>query len=98
MSPAILKIYVASNTGATTRLMQLVDQMVRSHLGGKADISVVDVLVQPEEAENGHVLITPTIDCLAPLPQRRVIGMPSNADELADALLLRNYVTRKDNA
>lgn len=92
----IIVVYVASNTTATARVVQTVHEMVDRHLGGEAEVTVIDVLAQPAEAEKGDVLITPTIDCRAPLPQRRVIGMPANADQLADALLLRHYAAPKD--
>ncbi|MFG3253667.1 circadian clock KaiB family protein [Streptomyces sp. NPDC048172] len=43
------------------------------HLG-VYEIEVIDVVDEPELAEEHHILATPTVIRHSPLPQRRVIG------------------------
>lgn len=88
MNAVRLRLYVAAGTTASARISSILRQMIDDHLDGQADIEVIDVLSQPELAEAADVLATPTIDCLLPLPARRVVGIPNSAEELAIALVL----------
>lgn len=87
----VLHVYVAGGTAAAARVLRTVQEMVDSHLGGHADVRVIDVLENPQAAEDGDVLVTPTVDCLAPLPRRRAVGMPIDAASLAAGLMLDDH-------
>lgn len=55
-------------------------------MGDDHEIHVIDVLDQPELAEEERILATPTVIRLVPLPCRRVVGDLS--DHRAAALAL----------
>lgn len=88
MTETCIKVYLAGGTAAGARTLQIVGRMVEEVLAGKAEIEVIDVLANPELAESADVLATPTIDCVMPLPHRRVVGVPDTSAQLANALIL----------
>lgn len=90
MTP-VIHVYIAGGTAAANRVLRTVQQMVDQHLSGNADVRVIDVLEDPQAAEDGDVLVTPTVDCLAPLPRRRTVGMPTSAASLAAGLMLDDH-------
>ncbi len=90
MNPVRIHLYLASDTSVALRVAAMVREMVDTHLGGRADVVVIDVLSEPEKAEEADVLATPTIDCVLPLPKRRLVGVPPSVQALADALVLTN--------
>lgn len=92
-----LVVYVAGGTAAATQATRMVRDLVEGHLGGDADVRVVDVMQDPQAAEDHRVMVTPTIDCLAPLPLRRAVGIPQSVAELASALML-DPITSQDPA
>ncbi|GCD40885.1 circadian clock KaiB family protein [Streptomyces paromomycinus] len=75
--------------GATER-----SDAARSNLRGLCDarladgyeLTVIDVVQQPELADRYRILATPTVIKLSPLPQRRVIGDLSDQGRAALAL------------
>ncbi|MET8688463.1 circadian clock KaiB family protein [Streptomyces sp. NPDC004732] len=50
------------------------------------ELTVIDAMQHPELAEAEHILATPTVIRLSPLPQRRVIGDLSDQNRAALAL------------
>ena len=74
MNAYILRLYI---TGQTLRSAQAVANLQRicaDWLDGQCDVTVIDVLEQPDLAEQDRVLATPTLLKVAPPPARRVIG------------------------
>lgn len=47
---------------------------------GRYDLSIVDVLEDPETAEEERILVTPTLVKEGPLPVQRIIGDLSDLD------------------
>jgi circadian clock protein KaiB len=68
-----LTLYVAGpsarSRAAESNLRALCDR-----LGGRAQLRVVDVVQDPEAAERGRVLTTPTVVREHPAPPRRATG------------------------
>lgn len=91
MTAVHLNVYVAIGTAAASRTVHLVDRMVQE-LGIEATINVIDVLESPEAAEQADVIATPTIDCVLPLPLRRVVGIPTTTRDLVHGLVLDGHV------
>lgn len=86
-----LVVYVAEGSGASSHVLDMVSEVIVTHVGDdQAQVEVVDVLTSPEAAEAAEVIATPTIDRLLPLPVRRMVGMPSSAAALARSLLLHH--------
>lgn len=83
-----VNLYVVGGTDRASRAVGLLHDVADTHFDGDAEITVVDVTSEPALADAAGVITTPTYDLLAPLPRRRIIGMPRSADVLAHELLL----------
>lgn len=69
-----LKLYI---TGKTTRSEQAVSNLknlCKSKFNDEYELLIIDVLDNPELAEQDQVLATPTLIKILPLPVRRIIG------------------------
>jgi circadian clock protein KaiB len=58
-------------------------------LGGEYELQIIDVLEDPDAAEQDKVLATPTLIKQLPPPLRRVIGDLSNKDKVLLGLDVR---------
>jgi circadian clock protein KaiB len=84
------RIYVVGGTTRARRAVANLRDVCEAHAGDDFEIEVIDVLSQPDRAEEERILATPTVIKLAPLPRRRVVGDLSEADLAAIALDLTN--------
>jgi circadian clock protein KaiB len=76
-------------TGDTTRSRRAVDAfraLCHRCLGDEFDLTVVDVLVDPQLAEDLNVIATPTVVRTQPPPARRALGDLGDPDRVAAAL------------
>jgi circadian clock protein KaiB len=74
MDAYILKLYITGQTPRSAQAIANLRRICADWLGGQCEISVIDVLEQPDLAEQDRVLATPTLIKVAPQPTRRVIG------------------------
>jgi circadian clock protein KaiB len=63
--------------------------LCETHLPGRCEIEVVDVLKTPMLALKGSVLMTPTLLKLSPAPVRRIVGALSQMQTVLDTLGLK---------
>lgn len=68
---------------AATNLRALCDERVGS---GQYGLEIVDVLDQPDRADEDRVIATPTVLRLSPFPRLRVVGDLTDVERLAIAL------------
>lgn len=94
MSTIILHLYIAGRTPRTERAIATLRQMIDERLTGHTcELVVVDVLTDPQQAEDRRIFATPTLIKEAPLPQRRIIGDLADVDGLLIALSLPEPAT-----
>jgi circadian clock protein KaiB len=74
MNGYILKLYITGQTPRSAQAIANLQRICADWLDGQCEISVIDVLEQPDLAEEDKVLATPTLIKVAPQPARRVIG------------------------
>lgn len=89
MEKYLLKLYV---TGQTPRAQRAIDDLRRicdAELPGSYEVVVVDVLEQPQLAEDEKILATPTLVKELPPPTRRIIGDLSDSEKVLRGLDLR---------
>ena len=82
----LLRLYVAGGDARSAEARRLCDQVVK-HCQ-PCDLEVVDVLVDPRQAEVDRILATPTLVRLDPPPVVRLIGGLWNAEFVMEALQL----------
>jgi circadian clock protein KaiB len=98
MNAYIFRLYI---TGQTLRSAQAVANLQRicaDWLGGQCEVTVIDVLEQPELAEQDRVLATPTLLKVAPPPARRVIGDLADTEKVLWGLGLGMIPTSPQSA
>jgi circadian clock protein KaiB len=85
----VLQLFIAGRTPRTEHAIATLRQLIEQRLiGHPCELVIVDVLTDPQQAEERHILATPTLIKMSPLPQRRIIGDLADADGLLAALSL----------
>ena len=82
MDTYLLKLYITGKTQRSDRAISNLRRICDEELSGKYQIVVVDVLEQPQLAENEKILATPTLIKELPPPVRRVIGDLSDSEKV----------------
>lgn len=85
MSPRktyILKLYVAGNTPNSVRALKTLKNILEVEFQGVYALKVIDVLKNPQLAEEDKILATPTLAKVLPLPVRRIIGDLSDREKV----------------
>jgi circadian clock protein KaiB len=70
----VLKLYVTGHTPNTERAITNLRRICAEELKGQYEMQVIDVLENPQMAEDDKILATPTLIKRLPPPLRRVIG------------------------
>lgn len=78
-----LTLYVTGRAARSERAIGNLHRICREKLTGKCDVTIVDVLEQPDMAEEHKIIATPTLVKTSPLPVRRIIGDLSDLDQVA---------------
>jgi circadian clock protein KaiB len=84
-----LRLYVAGQTRKSVAALANLKQLCEEHLAGKYRIEIVDLLEQPELAQNDQILAIPTLVRKLPAPMKKVIGDLSNTDRVLVGLDMR---------
>ena len=85
MSPRktyILKLYVAGNTPNSMRALKTLRNILDTEFQGVYALKVIDVLKNPQLAEEDKILATPTLAKILPPPVRRIIGDLSDRERV----------------
>lgn len=85
MSPRktyILKLYVAGNTPNSMRALKTLRNILETEFQGVYALKVIDVLKNPQLAEEDKILATPTLAKILPPPVRRIIGDLSDRERV----------------
>jgi circadian clock protein KaiB len=97
MDKYILKLYVTGSTPNSERAIANLQRLSEEDLDVKYEIVVIDVLENPQLAEDEKILATPTLIKALPPPLRRVIGDLSDRDKVLLGLDLRPASPRKED-
>jgi len=84
-----LKLYVAGQTARSMAALANLRRVCESHLAGRYQIEVVDLLVNPRLAAGDQILAVPTLVRKVPEPIRKIIGDLSNEERVLVGLDVR---------
>jgi circadian clock protein KaiB len=70
----LFELYVAGDGIRSRTAIEALTSMCDERLPGRYAITVIDVLVRPEQAESAKILATPTLLRRRPEPDIRIIG------------------------
>lgn len=96
LSQYVLKLYVTGKTSKAEVAIANLRRICAEELEGKYQLQVIDVLEEPQAAEDDKVLATPTLIKRLPPPLRRVIGDLSDKHKVLLGLEVRPEATTPD--
>ncbi|MBE9130094.1 MULTISPECIES: circadian clock KaiB family protein [unclassified Coleofasciculus] len=70
----LLKLYVTGRSPRSQRAIANLQKLCEEEQLNGAEMFIIDVLEQPQLAEEEHILMTPTLIKELPLPVQRIIG------------------------
>jgi circadian clock protein KaiB len=86
MDTCLLKLYITGQTPRSTYAVANLNRLCHAALRDQCEVIIIDVLEQPESAEEDRVLTTPTLIKASPPPARRVVGDLSDAQKVIQGL------------
>jgi circadian clock protein KaiB len=89
MEKHLLTLYVTGQTPRSLRAIAALREICERELQDRYELTVVDVLEQPQLAEDQKILATPTVVRELPPPMRRLIGDLSDSERVLLGLDLR---------
>ena len=78
----VLKLYVAGNTPNSVRALKTLKNILEQDFQGVYALKVIDVLKNPQLAEEDKILATPTLSKVLPPPVRKIIGDLSDREKV----------------
>ena len=78
----VLKLYVAGNTPNSIRALRTLNDILEQEFQGVYALKVIDVLKNPQLAEEDKILATPTLAKVLPPPVRKIIGDLSDRERV----------------
>ena len=88
------KLYI---TGKTFRSEKAIETLrnICNRIGDTAEMSIIDILEDPEEAEKDKILATPTLLKTYPPGTRRIVGDLYDEEKVIRGLDLKGYISQK---
>ena len=91
-----LRLYVAGQTPNSLTAFSNLKQICESHLKGRYDIEVIDLVEQPQLSRGDQILAIPTLVRKLPQPVRKIIGDLSDTERVLVGLDLRPAINREE--
>lgn len=77
-----LRLYVTGHTPRARQAIANLERIAANELAGKYEVQIVDVLDNPQLAEDEKILATPTLIKTLPPPLRRIVGDLSDTEKV----------------
>ena len=88
-SRQVLTLFITGKTQRSNMAIENLKRLCESEFAGEVELQIVDVLEQPQLAEDEKILATPTVVKRLPPPLRKVIGDLSDLERVLLGLDLR---------
>ena len=85
-----LRLYVAGQSPKSLAAFMNLKKFCETHLPGQYRIEIVDLMEDPERAQNDQIVAIPTLVRKLPEPIRKIIGDLSNTDRVLVGLDVRS--------
>ena len=83
-----LRLYVAGQTPKSLAAFSNLRRICESHLAGRYEIEVIDLLERPQLARGDEIIAVPTLVRKLPEPMKKVIGDLSDTERVLVGLQL----------
>lgn len=80
------RLYMAGDAQNSVQALANLKALCLTHLPGRYEIEIVDVLRDPKRALADSIFMTPTLVKLGPAPCRKIIGSLSKTEPVLEAL------------
>ncbi|MBE9048088.1 circadian clock protein KaiB [Pleurocapsales cyanobacterium LEGE 10410] len=70
----VLKLYISGNTPNSVQALNSLKNILEQDFQGVYALKVIDVLKNPQLAEEDKIIATPTLSKVLPPPVRKIIG------------------------
>ena len=78
----ILKLYITGQTANSVKAIQNLKKILSGELKDVYELKIIDVLKNPQLAEDEKILATPTLSRVLPPPVKRIIGDLSDREKV----------------
>ncbi len=78
----VLKLYITGHTANSEKAIENLKAVLESELNDLYTLKVIDVLKNPQLAEEDKILATPTLTKVLPPPVRKIIGDLSDVEKV----------------
>jgi len=78
----LLKLFITGYTPQAERAIKNLKSICENELKGTYHLEIVNILENPQLAEDERIIATPTLVKMLPAPLRRVIGDLSNTEKV----------------
>ena len=85
----LLRLYIAGQTPKSVLALANLKEICETHLQGRYEIEVIDLLENPQLAQGDQILALPTLVRRLPEPIKKIIGDLSNTERVLVGLDLR---------
>jgi circadian clock protein KaiB len=85
----LLRLYIAGQSTKSLAAISNLHRFCETYLANRHQIEVVDLLLNPELAEQEKIIAIPTLVRLSPEPVRRIIGDLSDTEKILLTLQLK---------
>lgn len=93
MTKLTMKLFVTGRTVRSDAAIENLHTVLNELVPDNFELTIIDVLENPQAADDNFILATPTLLRIKPLPSRKIIGDLSNKKLLVDSLDLSMYLT-----
>ena len=83
-----LRLYVVGSSPKSSHAIANLKAICEAYLKDRYVLTVVDLYVHPERAQDDQIVVAPTLIRQFPLPSRRLIGDLSHTERVLSALEL----------
>ena len=90
-----LKLYIAGQNLKSERTVTNIRRICEQDLEGEYELSIIDLLRQPQYGESEKIMVTPTLVKEFPPPLRRIIGDLSDREKVLFGLDVLSYIPEK---
>jgi circadian clock protein KaiB len=91
-----LRLFVTGKGGRSQQALDNIQAICNERLSGQYKLEVIDILDNPQQAEEQKILVTPTLIRDLPAPRRRLVGDLSLRGAVLTALDLTARDTTTD--
>jgi len=81
-----LKLFISGQNLRSRSAIKNLRHICEEELADQCELDIIDVLEQPQEAEDEKILATPTLIKAVPTPIRRIIGDLSDKGKVLEGL------------